>query len=175
MARASASTGPPTVSGSSLCASAPRLWAARSSSCIRRPVARSCASRFRSRQSLMPPQRKELTRVPDSRVTENEAITVVLAHDHSLVRRGFRRILEDDLAAAVKRAAAGETVLDSSVTRPRTLKGEREEGLTAREVEVLQLICDGYSNREIAATLDLSVNTVAVHRANIMNRLGVHK
>ena len=60
-------------------------------------------------------------------------------------------------------------------TRPGTLKGERNHGLTARELEVLQLICDGLSNREIAAKLDLSVNTVAVHRANIMNTLGVHK
>ena len=40
---------------------------------------------------------------------------------------------------------------------------------------MLQHICDGLSNREIAAKLDLSVNTVAVHRANIMNALGVHK
>ena len=40
---------------------------------------------------------------------------------------------------------------------------------------MLQLICDGLSNREIAAKLELSVNTVAVHRANIMNTLGVHK
>jgi DNA-binding NarL/FixJ family response regulator len=37
------------------------------------------------------------------------------------------------------------------------------------------LICDGLSNREIAATLNLSVNTVSVHRANIMNTLGLHK
>jgi DNA-binding NarL/FixJ family response regulator len=47
--------------------------------------------------------------------------------------------------------------------------------LTPRELEVLQLICDGNSNREIAAALSLSVNTVAVHRANIMNTLGIHK
>ena len=40
---------------------------------------------------------------------------------------------------------------------------------------MLQLICNGLSNRAIAAKLDLSVNTVAVHRANIMNALGVHK
>ena len=53
--------------------------------------------------------------------------------------------------------------------------GERSRRLTPRETEVLQLICNGLSNREIAAQLDLSVNTVAVHRANIMNALGVHK
>jgi DNA-binding NarL/FixJ family response regulator len=48
-------------------------------------------------------------------------------------------------------------------------------GLTARELEVLQLIAVGKSNKEIASDLDLSVNTVAVHRANIMNALGLHK
>jgi DNA-binding NarL/FixJ family response regulator len=47
--------------------------------------------------------------------------------------------------------------------------------LTPRELEVLQLICDGLSNREIAVELGLSANTIAVHRANIMNTLGVHK
>jgi len=52
---------------------------------------------------------------------------------------------------------------------------EGPAGLTGRELEVLQLICDGLSNKEIAVKLDLSANTVAVHRANIMNTLGVHK
>jgi DNA-binding NarL/FixJ family response regulator len=37
------------------------------------------------------------------------------------------------------------------------------------------LICAGHSNREIAAELDLSINTIGVHRANIMDALGVHK
>ena len=55
------------------------------------------------------------------------------------------------------------------------LPGERNRRLTPRELEVLQLICDGLSNKEIALKLELSANTVAVHRANIMNTLGVHK
>jgi DNA-binding NarL/FixJ family response regulator len=80
-----------------------------------------------------------------------------------------------DLAAAVTRVAAGETVLDPGVSRPDALKGERGHGLTPRELEVLQLICDGLSNRDIAKKLDVSPNTVAVHRANIMNALGIHK
>jgi DNA-binding NarL/FixJ family response regulator len=90
--------------------------------------------------------------------------------------RGYilKNALDLDLAGAVKRAAAGEKVLDPAVSRHDNLKGERE-GLTARELEVLQLICAGKSNREIAAALDLSINTVAVHRANIMSALGVHK
>ena len=92
--------------------------------------------------------------------------------------RGYvlKNALDLDLAAAVRQVAAGETVLDPTVSRPRaSLKGERNHGLTPRELEVLQLICSGLSNRDIAAKLDLSVNTVAVHRANIMNTLGVHK
>jgi DNA-binding NarL/FixJ family response regulator len=46
--------------------------------------------------------------------------------------------------------------------------------LTTRELEVLQLIVHGKSNREIAAVLGLSVNTIAVHRANVMQTLGIH-
>ena len=91
--------------------------------------------------------------------------------------RGYilKNAVDLDLAGAVKRAAAGETVLDPTVIRPAPLAGERSRRLTPRETQVLQLICNGLSNREIAAQLELSVNTVAVHRANIMNALGVHK
>jgi DNA-binding NarL/FixJ family response regulator len=91
--------------------------------------------------------------------------------------RGYilKNALDLDLPAAVTRVAAGETVLDPTLDLPRAPQGERGRGLTPRELEVLQLICDGLSNRAIASKLDLSVNTVAVHRANIMNTLGVHK
>ncbi len=91
--------------------------------------------------------------------------------------RGYilKSALDLDLAAAVKRVAAGETVLDASVTSAAALKGEANHGLRPRELEVLQLICQGLSNRAIAERLGLSVNTVSVHRANIMSRLGVHK
>ena len=90
--------------------------------------------------------------------------------------RGYvlKNALDLDLAAAVKRIAAGETILDPALVRSATPARERAR-LTTRELEVLQLICSGLSNRAIAARLKLSVNTVAVHRANIMNRLDVHK
>ena len=90
--------------------------------------------------------------------------------------RGYilKNALDLDLAAAVKRVAAGEKVLDPALVPPASLSGERKR-LTPRELEVLQLICDGLSNKEIAEKLELSANTVAVHRANIMNTLGVHK
>lgn len=91
--------------------------------------------------------------------------------------RGYvlKNAVDLDLAAAVKRVAAGQTVLDPAVTEETSLKGEVRHGLRPRELEVLQLICQGMSNREIATRLGLSVNTVSVHRANIMNRLDVHK
>jgi DNA-binding NarL/FixJ family response regulator len=69
----------------------------------------------------------------------------------------------------------GETVLDSQLKRPADLKGKRHASLTPRELEVLQMIVDGKSNKEIASALDLSANTVAVHRANMMDALGIHK
>jgi DNA-binding NarL/FixJ family response regulator len=91
--------------------------------------------------------------------------------------RGYilKNALDLDLAAAVRRVAQGETVIDPSVSPATALKGERNRALSERELDVLRLICEGLSNREIATTLSLSVNTVAVHRANIMNALGVHK
>ncbi len=91
--------------------------------------------------------------------------------------RGYvlKEALDLDLAGAIKNVAAGQTVLDPKVAKPQALKGERESGLTARELEVLQHIVAGKSNKEIAGELELSANTVAVHRANIMDRLGIHK
>jgi len=79
-----------------------------------------------------------------------------------------------DLGVAVKRVAAGETVLDPQLVRPPVLRGERSSALTTRELQVLQLIVDGKSNKEIAGHLELSPNTVGVHRANIMQALRIH-
>jgi DNA-binding NarL/FixJ family response regulator len=80
-----------------------------------------------------------------------------------------------ELSAAIRKVAAGETVFDPKVEQRSALKGERNNALTHRELEVLQMIVDGKSNKEIATALDLSANTVAVHRANIMSTLGIHK
>ena len=118
------------------------------------------------------------------RAPETVVLMLSMHSEGTLVRqaldsgaRGYilKDALDLDLAAAVKKAAAGETVLDPKLTRPEALKGERDHGLSARELEVLRHICDGLSNRAIATKLGLSVNTVAVHRANIMKALGVHK
>ena len=91
--------------------------------------------------------------------------------------RGYmlKNALDLELGAAIRRIVGGETVLDGQLSLQNNLKGERNSALTAREVEILQLICDGKSNKEIASHLNLSANTVAVHRANIMDALGIHK
>jgi DNA-binding NarL/FixJ family response regulator len=91
--------------------------------------------------------------------------------------RGYilKSAMDLDLATAIRKVAAGETVLDAQLARTSALRGERGPGLTQRELQILQLIVDGKSNKEIADQLELSVNTVAVHRANIMDALGIHK
>jgi len=91
--------------------------------------------------------------------------------------RGYilKSAIDLELVTAIRRVMAGEIVLDPQVERFDTLKGERGTGLTPRELQVLQLIVDGKSNKEIATQLDLSANTVAVHRANIMTALNIHK
>jgi len=96
----------------------------------------------------------------------------------------LKSAIENDLTRAVKAVAAGEQYLApelSSVLIRAIQTGSFEkasdpyERLTQREKQVLQLIATGKSNKEIAVILDLSVNTVAVHRANLMSALGVHK
>jgi len=91
--------------------------------------------------------------------------------------RGYilKSAVDMELVTAIRRVAQGEIVLDPQISRATTLKGERNSGLTVRELEVLKLIVAGKSNKEIAGDLDLSANTVAVHRANIMDALGIHK
>jgi DNA-binding NarL/FixJ family response regulator len=120
-------------------------------------------------------------------LAEEPGVAVLMLSMHSeatLVRQALEAgargyILKDaldlDLAAAVKKAVEGQLVIDPKLVKPAALKGEREHGLSARELEILRHICDGLSNRAIADKLGLSINTVAVHRANIMKTLNVHK
>lgn len=115
----------------------------------------------------------------------NTAILILSMHsEDTLVRQALeagasgyilKNAVDLDLAAAIRQVATGRKVLSPQLSRPPALKGEREAALTPRELEVLQLIVDGKSNKEIADQLRLSVNTVSVHRANIMDALGMHK
>jgi DNA-binding NarL/FixJ family response regulator len=191
----------------------------------------------------------------------NEEITVLLADDHGLVRRGFRRILEDDegmkvvgeaangveairmanelkpkvvvmdlsmpeldgvqatkeivkhlpgtevlilsmhsddnyvrnaldagakgyllkssidvdLVGAIRSVAEGKRFMGNGLRYAARGQDDELSKLTAREKQVLQLIAQGRSNKEIASLLELSVNTVSVHRANLMEKMNIHR
>jgi len=87
----------------------------------------------------------------------------------------LKNAMDLDLVSAIKNVSEGKQVLDPQIMRSGNLKGERDTGLTPRELEILQHIVAGKSNKQIATELSLSVNTVSVHRANIMDALGIHK
>jgi DNA-binding NarL/FixJ family response regulator len=89
--------------------------------------------------------------------------------------RGYllKNAMDLELVSAIRRVAQGEQVLDPRVGRL-PAPDEPRADLSTRELEVLQLIVHGKSNKEIAVVLGLSANTVAVHRANIMQTLGIH-
>ena len=86
-------------------------------------------------------------------------------------------------SAALAAVARGETYLSPPVSRHvvgdyvrRTRSGldGRLETLTPRQREILQLIAEGKSTKEIASVLDVSVKTVETHRAQLMERLDIH-
>jgi DNA-binding NarL/FixJ family response regulator len=91
--------------------------------------------------------------------------------------RGYilKNAMDSDFVSAIKRVAAGELVFDVQRIDPHPKKSERSCTLSPRELEVLQLIVDGKSSKEIAVCLGLAENTVGVHRANIMRELGMRK
>ncbi|GMV48680.1 MAG: hypothetical protein NBKEAIPA_00620 [Nitrospirae bacterium] len=62
------------------------------------------------------------------------------------------------------------TAQPARTTKP---SGKRSDGLTPRQKEILKLVSQGYTNRDIAGRLEISVRTVEVHRFNLMRRLKV--
>jgi DNA-binding NarL/FixJ family response regulator len=85
----------------------------------------------------------------------------------------LKNALDLELVDAIREVAAGRRVVDARLPAPLE-KGATPRKLTARELEVLQHLVAGKSNKEIAAVLDISVNTISVHRANIMEAIGIH-
>jgi DNA-binding NarL/FixJ family response regulator len=88
--------------------------------------------------------------------------------------RGYllKNAMDLELVEAVKELAAGGKVLDPRLALSPAKEQAGLPALSLRELEVLQLIVNGKSNKDIAVVLGLSVNTVAVHRANIMQTVG---
>lgn len=92
----------------------------------------------------------------------------------------------DELPIVVRSVMRGETYLSPSISRhvvdgflargkaPDSENPAAGDVLTPRQRETLQLVAEGRSTKEIARLLDLSVKTVETHRAQIMDRLGIH-
>jgi DNA-binding NarL/FixJ family response regulator len=85
----------------------------------------------------------------------------------------LKNAMDLELVAAVRKVASGEHVMDARLGTIAS-NSTNSPSLSTRELEVLQLIVHGKSNKEIAVVLGLSVNTIAVHRANIMQTLAIH-
>ncbi len=81
----------------------------------------------------------------------------------------------ETIVAAVRAAARGEGYFSPAVTAKVAawVRGERPAGLTKREVEVVRLVAEGMSTKEIAQALSVSVRTVSFHVGNILEKLGV--
>ena len=101
-----------------------------------------------------------------------------------ILRAGARGYLlkdapQDDLVTAVRALARGEGFISSAVSDA-VLSDYRKhvtdpiDLLTTREREVLQMIAEGKTNKEIATSLNLSVYTIEAHRGRIMEKLNLH-
>ena len=87
------------------------------------------------------------------------------------------------LARAIREVHAGRTFFSPSIAR--RLQEKKADGhtgpvrrivanLTARELEVIQLIAEGRANKQVAADLDISIKTVEKHRQHVMDKLKIH-
>ena len=129
--------------------------------------------------------------VRESSKTQVVALTMHSSEEYvySCLKAGAKGYLlkesaSSDLVQAIRVVRAGGTYLHPSVSvqvvseylkrpDPRTRSGATDS-LTSREREVLQLIAEGHTNREIATLLTLSVKTVEAHRTRIMEKLKIH-
>lgn len=94
-----------------------------------------------------------------------------------------KRAAPDDLVSAIRAVSQGNVFLHSTLAKflmkemaaPSTdVEPAAVEELTPREQEVLTYIAEGYTNREIAEALIISIKTVDRHRENIMQKLNLH-
>jgi DNA-binding NarL/FixJ family response regulator len=96
--------------------------------------------------------------------------------------RGYvlKKQASEDLLQAIREVQAGSVYVSPGISRAlvdavRANTQFRPDLLTGREREVLQLVAEGKTSKEIASVLDVSVKTVETHRANIMNKLDIHE
>ncbi len=91
----------------------------------------------------------------------------------------------DELITAIRKVDEGKVFLSPAISsfvvkgflgKAKPEKAPEQPGkLTSREKQILQLITEGFMNKEIAARLNISLNTVHVHRNKIMEKLNIHR
>jgi two-component system, NarL family, response regulator NreC len=128
------------------------------------------------------------------KLKELQAVCIILIltvhEDEALLREAIKvgsagyiikHAAEDELIAAIRSVYRGEMYIHPKMirsllqTKSKVEKQSREfyETLTGREEEVLKLIVQGYTNRQMADELSISVRTVEGHRANLTEKLGI--
>ncbi len=142
----------------------------------------------------------ELTHRLKESLPEARVLILTVHEDQSFLHRALRagaagylvkRAAEEDLLAGIRAVARGEAFLFPPMTKgliedylrrtSRTRAGDGDgtptpkpyDGLTPREVQVLRLIAQGYSNVQVGEALVISVKTVESHRARIVEKLGL--
>lgn len=96
----------------------------------------------------------------------------------------LKNATDEDLIPAVRSVSSGKTFFSPTVTNVLVedyMRQLQSRGLTDsyhlltdREKEVLQLLAEGRSNKEVASLLELGVSTIETHRANLMQKLNLH-
>jgi len=131
----------------------------------------------------------EVTRRLKQIAPNTQVLIMTMHEDTGLLREALRagasgyivkRAVESELIIAIHAVSRGELYVHPALTRGLFQElspdppPKEAEALTPREVNVLRLIAEGYTNRQIAGELGLSVRTVESHREKIMAKLGLH-
>ncbi len=133
----------------------------------------------------------EATRAIRECCRETEVIVLSMHEGEEYLREALRagaagyvlkRAAAKELVAAINAIQRGESYLDPALTRTlisdyvrQVERGdEAPDSLTERELEVLKLVAEGMTNRQIALKLNISIKTVQTHRANLMDKLNLH-
>ncbi len=132
----------------------------------------------------------EITRHLKQAAPKSRVLILTLHEDLGLMREAIRagasgyvtkRAVDFELMNAIFTVWRGEIYVHPTMTRgllKDVLPCDDEQGqaatLTPREMEVMRLIVEGHSNRQIGELLNLSIRTVDTHRANVMAKLGLH-
>ena len=131
-----------------------------------------------------------VTRQLQSQHTDLKILILTLHEDRALLREAIKsgasgyilkRAAEAELISAIQIVMRGDMYIEPSMLRdliddqPRPVNPTQDslEPLTPREIDVLKLIVQGYTNRQVGEKLGISVRTVEGHRANLSEKLGI--